>query len=120
MTENSVLLTTQAASDYTYPKSQSQVIFAVIKYIYIYIYIIILFSIQRAYGTMKQNLLKFLTTLKSLTKMLNHMDHIIWQINCANLWLFSKQVQDVAVPKETWKFSEKCPIIFCGFSQKKV
>ena len=36
MTENSVLLTTQAASDYTYPKSQSQVIFAVIKYIYIY------------------------------------------------------------------------------------
>ena len=37
MTENSVLLTIQAASDFTYPKPQSEVIFAVRKYIYIYI-----------------------------------------------------------------------------------
>ena len=43
------------------------------------------FSIQRAYGTLKENLVKFLTTLKSLTKMLSHLDHIIWQRNCANL-----------------------------------
>ena len=86
-------------------------------YIYIYYHF---FSLQRAYGTLKQNLVKFLTTLKSLTKMLNHLDHIIWQINCANLWLFSREIQDVAVPKETWKFSERSPIIFCRFSQKKV
>ena len=89
MTENSGLLATQAAVDLTYPKPQSQVIFAVRKYmyvyIYIYIYIIIFFSLQKAYGTLKQNLIKFLTTLKSLMKMLNHLDHIIWQINCANL-----------------------------------
>ena len=39
MTENSVLLTIQATSDFTYPKPQSEVIFAVRKYIYIYIYI---------------------------------------------------------------------------------
>ena len=75
--------------------------------VYIYIYILSFFSIQRSYGTLKQNLVKFLTTLKSLTKMLNHLDHIIWQINCANLWLFSREIQDVAVPKETWKFSER-------------
>ena len=39
MTENSVLLTSQAASNFTYPTSQSQVQLAVRKYIYIYIYI---------------------------------------------------------------------------------
>ena len=83
--------------------------------VYIYIYILSFFSIQRSYGTLKQNLLKFLTTLKSLTKMLNHLDQIIWQINCGNLWLFSRQIQNVAVPKETWKFSERSPITFCRF-----
>ena len=36
MTENSVLLTTHAASDFTYPKPQPQVIFAVRKYIKLY------------------------------------------------------------------------------------
>ena len=51
--------------------------------------------------------------------MLNHLDHIIWQINCANLWLFSRKIQGVAVPKETSKFSESSPIIFCRFSQKR-
>ena len=63
---------------------------------------------------------QILTTLKSLTKMLNHLDHIIWQINCANLWLFGRQIQDFAVPIETRKFSERSPIIFCRFSQRKV
>ena len=28
-------------------------------------------------------------------------------------------MQDVAAPKETWKFSERSPIIVCRFSQKK-
>ena len=78
------------------------------------------FSQQRAYGTLKQNLVKFLTTFKSLTKMSNHLDHIIWQINCGNLWIFGRQIQDFAVPKETWKFSERSPIIFCRSSQRKV
>ena len=44
MTENSVLLTIQAASDFTYPKPQSQVIFAVRKYISIYIIIFFLYK----------------------------------------------------------------------------
>ena len=38
MTENEVLLTTQATADFTYPKPHSQVIFAVRKYIYVCIY----------------------------------------------------------------------------------
>ena len=85
-------------------KPRSLVIFAVRK-----------FCQQRAYGTLKQNLVKFLTTFKSLKKMLNHLDHIIWQINCANIRFFGRQIQDFAVPKETWKFSERSPIIFCRF-----
>ena len=74
MTGNSVLLTTEAAVNFTYPKPQSQVIFAVRKYIYIYYHF---FSLQRAYGTLKQNLVKFLTTLKLLSAMLNHLYHIM-------------------------------------------
>ena len=46
------------------------------------------FSILRGYGKLKQNLVKFLTILKSLTKKLNHLDHIKWHRNCANLLTF--------------------------------
>ena len=120
MTENSVLLTSQAASNFTYPTSQSQVQLAVRMCIYIYIYILSFFSIQRSYGTLKQNLLKFLTTLKSLTKMLNHLDHIIWQINCANLYSFGRAIQDVAVPKENGSFHKDLLSFFAEFRKKSV
>ena len=34
---------------------------------------------------MEQNLFKFLTTLKSLIKKLNHLNYIKWHKNCTNL-----------------------------------
>ena len=37
---------------------------------------------------MEQNLVKFVTTLKSLTEKLNHLDHIKCHGNCANLLNF--------------------------------
>ena len=37
---------------------------------------------------MEQNLVKFLATLKSLTKKLNHLYHIKWHRNCAILLTF--------------------------------
>ena len=120
----------KAASDLSYTKPQSQVLFAIRKYalqylsqnkIYIFgvncsiklvqvgrIFFLFLnffyhyfFSIQRAYGTLNQNLLKFLNTLKSLTKLLNQLDHIKWFRDCVNLWLFGRQTEGIAVPKET-------------------
>ena len=53
MTENSVLLTSQAASNFTYPTSQSQVQLAVRMciYIYIYIHIIIFFYTKIIWNT---------------------------------------------------------------------
>ena len=56
---------------------------------------------QRAYGTLKQNLVKFLNSLKSLTQIINQLDPINWHRNCANLSSFSRQTQDIVVPKET-------------------
>ena len=64
--------------------------------------------------------MKFLTTLKLLTKQLKHLDHIKWHRNCANLLLFSRQIEDVVIPKETSKISKRFPIIFCRFSPKKM
>ena len=74
---------------------------------------------QRAYRTLKQNLVKFLTTLTLLTKQLKHLDQIKWHRNCANLWLLSRQIEDVVISKETSKISKRSPIIFCRFSPKK-
>ena len=51
--------------------------------------------------------------LKSLTKILNHLDHIKWHRNCAYLWLFCRQSQDLVVPKETEAFRK----VFYNFLQ---
>ena len=87
-------------------------------YIYIYIYLIIFFSTKSIWNTeiKSSQILNYTQVTNEDAKPI--LDHIIWQINCANLWLFSTQIQDVAVPKETWKFSERSPIIFCRFSKK--
>ena len=90
-------------------------------YICIYIYIYILsffFSTKSIWNTeiKSSQILNYTQVTNEDAKPI--LDHIIWQINCANLWLFSTQIQDVAVPKETWKFSERSPIIFCRFSKK--
>ena len=41
-----------------------------------------------------------LNTLKSLTKKLNHLDHVKWHRRCKSL-TFNRQIQEVPVPKET-------------------
>ena len=41
-----------------------------------------------------------LNTLKSLTKKLNHLDHVKWHRRCKSL-TFNRQIQEVLVPKET-------------------
>ena len=61
-----------------------------------------------------------LTTLKSLTKKLNHLDHIKRHKNCTDLRLFSRKIQDVVLPKETLKFPKRSPLIFCRFLRKRV
>ena len=78
-------------------------------YIYIYIYICIIISLQSAF-------VKFLTTLKSLTKILNHLDHIIWQINCEQISDFLEdKYKTLLYLKEHGSFQKA--IIFCRFSQ---
>ena len=49
---------------------------------------------------------------------INQLDHINWHRNCANLCRFSRQTQDVAVPKETYKFSERSLIAFTDSPEK--
>ena len=59
----------------------------------------IFFYVQTAYGTLKQHPAEFKNT--QVTKKLNHLDHIKED---ENLWLFSGQIQEIVVPKETLKF----------------
>ena len=49
---------------------------------------------------------------------MNQLNHINWHRNCANLCRFSRQTQDVAVPKETYKFSGRSLIIFADSPEK--
>ena len=75
---------------------------------------------QRAYGTLKQNLVKFLNSLKSVTQIINQLDRINWHRNYANLSSFSRQTQDVVVPKEYIEVFRKVSYNFCRFSRKNV
>ena len=73
----------------------------IVFYFFYYYY----FSVQRVYGTPKQNVVKFLTTLKSVTMMLNHLDHITWLKNCANLFLVDKY-ETFLYPKKRRSFQK--------------
>ena len=54
-------------------------------------------------------------TLQLLTKKLNHLYRIKCHRRCkANLWLFSRQIQEIIVPEDTWKLLKK---IFDNFLQ---
>ena len=77
----------------------------IVFYFFYYYY----FPVQRVYGTLKQNVVKFSTTLKSLTMMLNHLDHITWLKNCANLSvLFSKRRSGNRKHTFVFSFTEMC------------
>ena len=79
------------------------------------------FSMPRACGTLKQNLVKFLTTLKPLTKRSYTISITLNGTEIAQIsHCFSRQMQDVVVAKETLNFSERSPLICCRFLRKRV
>ena len=51
-------------------------------------FLLLFFAIERVYGTLKEILVKFKYTLKSLTQKLNHVDHIIWHRRCKSLTFY--------------------------------
>ena len=79
--------------------------------VYIYIHIIIFFYTKIIWNTETKS-----TQIFNYTQVTNEDVKPSGSNYMANnLWLFSRQIQNVAVPKETWKFSERSPITFCRF-----